>query len=70
MGPAAFEYTNTKGQEYFLHTMEITLKGTGKKQTIYYFARKINGDRALPEVPAGWTVVESKRTGLPILKKA
>lgn len=65
-----YEYKNSKGQTYFLHTMDITLKGTGRKQTIYYFAKAINADRALPEIPAGFVVKESAKTGLPLLKKA
>lgn len=69
-GTTAYEYKNSKGQTYFLHTMDITLRGTGKKQTIYYFAKEINGDRALPEIPAGYIVKESPSSGLPVLMKA
>lgn len=55
------------GETYFLHSKEVTLKG-GRKQVIFWFARKA-GEFALDEMPAGYVVVESKRTGLPILKK-
>jgi len=55
------------GETYFLHSKEVTLKG-GRKQVIYWFARK-PGEFALDAMPAGYLVVESKRTGLPILKK-
>lgn len=64
----AYSYTNSKGQTYYLHTREVTLKN-GRKQRIYFFARDVR-DGALEEVPAGYMVVETKRTGMPVLKKA
>jgi hypothetical protein len=64
----AFSYTNAKGQTYYLHTKKVTLKN-GRVQTIYFFARDIR-DGALEAVPAGYQVVETKRTGMPVLKKA
>lgn len=65
----AYQYTNAKGTDYFLHRIEITLKGSGKKQTIYFFA-KTTKDGAINEVPSGYQVIENKRTGLPVLKKS
>ena len=65
----AFAYENSKGQTYYLHTKVVTLKG-GRQQKIYYFARQVNPEFALEEVPAGYMVSENKRTGLPLLKKA
>ena len=64
---AAFSYTNKKGQQYFLHTKEVTLKN-GRKQQIYFFARE-EREGALQEVPAGYMVVETARTGMPVLKR-
>ncbi|HNV45000.1 hypothetical protein KBB59_00345 [Candidatus Woesebacteria bacterium] len=64
---AAFSYTNKKGQTYYLHTRDVTLKN-GRVQTIYFFARDIR-DGSLSEVPAGYMVVETTRTGMPVLKK-
>jgi hypothetical protein len=64
----AFEYTNAKGQTYYLHTKDVTLKN-GRVQRIYFFARDVR-DGSLPEVPAGYQVVETKRTNMPVLKKA
>jgi hypothetical protein len=64
----AYSYTNSKGQTYYLHSKDVTLKN-GRVQTIYYFAREVRED-ALEEVPAGYKVVETKRTGMPVLKKA
>ncbi len=61
-------YKNSKGQTYFLHTREVKLKN-GRVQRIYYFARD---ERAglLTEVPAGYMIVETKRTGMPVLKRS
>ena len=53
---------------YYLHMKEVTLKN-GRRQTIYFFARDVR-DGALNEVPAGYQVVETERTGMPVLKKA
>ena len=64
----AFSYTNKKGDKYYLHSKDVTLRG-GRKQTIYFFAREIR-DGALDKVPAGYEVVETERTGMPVLKKS
>lgn len=64
----AFSYTNKKGQTYFLHSRQVTLKN-GRQQTIYFFARD-ERPGSLDAVPAGYTVMETKRTGMPVLKKA
>ena len=64
----AYAYTNSKGQTYYLHTREVTLKN-GRVQRIFFFARDVR-DGALEEVPAGYQVIETKRTGMPVLKKA
>jgi hypothetical protein len=63
----AYSHTNSKGNTYFLHSRETTLKN-GRQQTIYYFA-KAAGDNALDAVPAGYQVSET-RTGMLVLKKA
>jgi len=64
----AYSYTNKKGVTYYLHYKDVTLRG-GRKQRIYFFARDVR-DNALNEVPAGYKVVETERTGMPVLKKA
>ncbi len=64
---AAFSYTNSKGQVYYLHTREVTLKN-GRKQRIYFFAKDERADH-LDAVPAGYQVIETTRTGMPVLKK-
>jgi len=63
----AYEFKNSKGASYYLHAKEVELKG-GRKQTIYFFARDVRPG-VLEAVPAGYIVVETTKTGMPILKK-
>jgi len=63
----AYSKTNSKGQQYFLHMKDVTLKG-GRIQRIYFFARNIR-DGAVDALPAGYIEVENPRTGLLVLKK-
>lgn len=65
----AYGHKNSKGQTYFLHTKEVTLRG-GRKQRIFFFARDERPADALDAMPEGYKVIENKRTGLPMLKKA
>jgi len=62
-----YEFKNKKGVTYYLHSREVELSG-GKKQTIYFFARDVRPG-AHEAVPAGYKVVETAKTGMPILKK-
>ncbi len=55
------------GKTYYLHSKDVTLRG-GRQQTIYYFATDVRAG-ALDEVPAGYSVMENSRTGLPMLRK-
>jgi hypothetical protein len=64
----AYEFTNSKGVKYYLHFKDVNLKG-GRVQRIYFFARDIRPG-SLDAVPAGYKVMETERTGMPILKKA
>lgn len=64
----AYGVTNSKGQKYYLHSRLVTLRG-GRKQTIYFFARTEKSG-VLDAMPDGYKMVENKRTGLPLLKKA
>ncbi len=64
----AFQFKNSKGVGYYLHSKEVNLKG-GRKQVIFYFARDIRPG-ALDAVPPGYQVMETTKTGMPILKKA
>jgi hypothetical protein len=63
----AYEFTNSKGTKYYLHYKDVNLKG-GRQQRIYFFARDIR-DGSLDSVPDGYQVIETERTGMPILKK-
>lgn len=64
----AYQYTNSKGQNYCLHSKDVRLR-SGQNQRIYYFAREIKSE-AVDQLPAGMIVVENKKTGLPVLKKS
>ena len=63
----AYEFKNTKGVTYYLHFKDVNLKG-GRQQRIFFFARDIR-DGSLDAVPDGYKVIETTRTGMPILKK-
>lgn len=63
----AYEFTNSRGQKYHLHSKEVKLR-SGRMQRIYYFA-KVAGVGAIDGIPQGFTVVENQRTGLPVLKR-
>jgi hypothetical protein len=63
----AYSQTNSKGQQYYLHMKDVTLKG-GRLQRIYFFARDVRAD-AIDAIPEGYTSVENPRTGLLVLKK-
>ncbi len=63
----AYAHTNSKGTTYYLHGKIVTLKG-GRQQQIYWFGKEAKA-HALDSVPAGYQIVESPRTGLPLCKK-
>lgn len=63
----AFEFKNSKGVKYYLHFKDVNLKG-GREQRIYYFARNVRPG-SLDKVPDAYKVIETQRTGMPILKK-
>jgi hypothetical protein len=63
----AYSVTSKKtGKEYFLHAKTTATKGG--ERTIYYFAGQV-GEGALEALPDAYTVTESEKTGLPLLKK-
>lgn len=64
----AYKHTNSKGQDYYLHSQTVILRGSGKNQTIYFFSKDVR-DGSVDNVPPGYQIVENTRTGLPILKK-
>lgn len=64
----AFSYTNKKGQMYYLHQKMVTLKN-GITRPIFFFARDVRPD-AVDSLPSGYEVVETSRTGMPVLRRA
>jgi hypothetical protein len=64
----AYQFKNSKGTTYYLHKKDVTLRGSGKKQTIYFFARDQRAG-GVEELPTNMRVLEVKKTGLPVLKK-
>lgn len=64
----AFEFKNSRGTMYYLHKKDVILRGSGKKQTIYFFARD-ERPGSMDALPANMRVLEVKKTGLPVLKK-
>jgi hypothetical protein len=63
----AYEFENSKKVKYYLHAKDVTLKG-GRKQKIFFFARDVRPG-ALDAIPEGFKVIETTKTGMPILKK-
>lgn len=65
----AYSQTNSKGQQYYLHMKDVSLKG-GRLQRIYFFARELSSKGTpIDALPAGRVTVENPRTGLLVLKK-
>lgn len=63
----AYAFTNSKGQQYYLHARSRPNK-SGGTTTLYFFAKEVK-EGAIDAVPAGYTVAEMA-TGLPVLKKS
>ena len=64
-----YSVENVKGKKYFLHTMEVELRG-GRKQRIYFFNQKENDPKAGPaiELPPNKEAKENPHTGFLTLK--
>lgn len=54
------------GSTYYLHLREQ--ERNGKTTKLYFFAKEAK-EGVLDALPAGYTVIENERTGLPFLKK-
>ncbi len=66
----AYNHTNSKGVKYYLHKMDVTLRG-GKQQTIYFFSKDEKNDKGEPcDLPEGRIVTENPRNGFLTVKKA
>ena len=64
----AYMHTTDKG-DWTLYNRTVQLNG-GRNQTIYFFSRGTPKSGAPAELPAGYTVMVTTSTGMPILKKA
>jgi len=62
----AYQHTNSRGQVYTLHRRAVKVQGS--ERTLHYFSLTAGPD-AIDALPAGYLVVESPRTGLPLLKR-
>lgn len=60
-------YTNKKGK-WFLNSIRMTLKNTGKRQTVYYFT-KSKRKSSISRMPPGYKIIENKISGMPLLRK-
>ncbi len=56
------------GKTYYLHTKDVVLRN-GRRQRIFYFSGKATGPTVIDQLPAGYEVMESSLTGLPLLRK-
>ena len=65
----AYTYKNSKGQTYYLHSKDVTLRN-GKPQTIFFFSKSEGDGGGVDSIPAGREVGENPRTGLPFLRKS
>ena len=63
----SFTHNNSKGTTYHLNKKDVTLKSTGRVQTIYYFSKDSRSTACA--TPDGYNVKENARTGLPFLTK-
>lgn len=63
-----YQHKTEKGL-WNLYTREVTLNG-GRKQTIFFFSRGKPKSGKPTDMPKGYKVLVTKRTGLPVLKKA
>ncbi len=52
----ACEYTNSRGKKYYLH----------KRGKLFYFSKN---PKDAVDLPAGMTIIENQKTGLPMVKK-
>lgn len=63
--PMPYTFRNSKGDTYYLH---CTTAGKNNEGELYYFAKRA-GENAVDKLPDDFRVIESDRTGLPVVKK-
>lgn len=64
----AYQHRTDKGM-WNLFTRKVTLNG-GREQAIYFFSRQSPKSGTPTDLPKGYQVMVTERTGMPILKKA
>ncbi len=64
----AYTFRTDKG-DWMLYNRQVSLNG-GRQQTIYFFSKGEPKSGLPAELPSGYTVKVTERTGMPILKKA
>ncbi len=64
---STYSYVNKRGQKFYLNTKEITLRGSGHNQRIFWFSKEETEYSTV--LPQGYEVVESRRNNLPLLKR-
>lgn len=61
----AFTFRNSKGETYYLHSTDAGKHSEGE---LYYFAKRA-GENVVDDLPSDFKVIESDRTGLPVVKR-
>lgn len=64
----AYQFQTDKGM-WNLFTRKVELNG-GREQTIYFFSKGEPKSGRPTDLPDGYQVVVTERTGMPVLKKA
>jgi len=60
------EHKNSKGVTYYLNCKNV--KFGGKMRDLYYFSKAKRPETYCENLPDGYTIIENKKTGLPLLK--
>lgn len=69
MAPANYSHTNSKGVTYYLHYVDVTLRG-GKEQRIFFFAKKQKNEKGTPcPLPEDRVVKENPRNGFLVVTR-
>ena len=69
MVATAYTHTAADGRTYSLHGTTVT-RPDGRRQPVYWFARRATAAAALAALPPGYRVTESPVTRRPSLRRA
>ncbi len=58
-----YEHTNSRGVLYYLHSVK-----SPQNKDLYYFSKTLKEERHI-DLPDHLEIIESKRSGLPVVKK-